>query len=245
MNILHPIRQLVISHVIWFSERDGWGHLYLYDLTTGALKNQITSGDLLVRDIMHVDEKARWMYFLARGKEEDRDPYYKYLYHTLLDGSKIELLTPENADPTVEFSPSAKYFVDNFSTIDTSPSSVVRQADGQLVVDLETADINMIKELGWKPPKQFKVKARDDTRDVYGAIFYPTNFNPNNKYPVIDAIYMGPQVIKTPKQFPQKVERGLADYWSLHSQAEVGFIVVTIDGLGTPLNSKKFHDFSY
>ncbi len=233
------------KEVIWFSQRDGWGHLYLYDGNTGDLKNQITSGEWLVRDIMHVDEKDRWIYFLAGGKEKNRDPYFRHLYRASLDGTRIELLTPEDADHDVEFSPTGNYFVDNFSSVNTAPTSVVRSVDGQLILNLEIADLSLLRELGWNLPTQFKLKARDGTTDIYGVMFYPSSFNSSKKYPVIDAIYPGPQVIKTPKQFPQKIDRSLNNFWGPQAMAELGFIVVTVDGIGTPLRSKKFHDFSY
>ncbi len=233
------------NELIWFSQKSGWGHLYLHDLKTGELKNQITSGEWLVRDILYLDENERWVYFLAGGREKDRDPYYRHLYRAKLDGSTIELLTPENADHQIDFSPTGNYFVDNIARASTTPTAVLRKSNGELVMPLETAEIDELYNMGWNHPKEFKVKARDGTTDIYGLIFYPSTFNPEKKYPIIDAIYPGPQVIRTPKQFPLKVDRNLTGYWDPQAMAELGFIVITVDGFGTPLRSKAFQDFSY
>jgi dipeptidyl-peptidase 4 len=245
----------ILSHgteFIWFSERDGWGHLYLYDGKTGALKNQITRGPWIVRDIISVDETGRWVYFIGAGREKGRDPYYQHLYRAKLDGSLTQLLTPEDAEhsfwipPTSAlealkstFSPSGRYFVDTFSRADLAPASVLRDAEGRLVRDLEKADVDLLLATGWKVPERFSAKARDGITDIYGLIYKPTSFDPAKTYPVIDGDYPGPQAIRTPKSFG-----GL--YASMDSSlAELGFIVVNIDGLGTPYRSKAFHDFSY
>ena len=233
------------NEIIWFSERDGWGHLYLYDGKTGSFKNQITSGQWMVHNIKHVDEKNRWVYFIAGGREETRDPYYAHLYRAKFDGTDIQLLTPENANHDVIFSPSGDYFVDNFSRVDTVPVSVLRAVDGQLIQNLESSDISLLFKQGWIPPKSFKVKARDGITDLYGLIFIPSTFDPSVKYPILDNIYPGPQAIWTPKQFPQKLDSGVVFFWSPQSIAELGFIVITIDGMGTPLRSKAFHDYGY
>ena len=246
--IREPPNVKVVSNgneIIWFSQRDGWGHLYLYDGKTGKFKNQITSGQWMVHNIKHVDEKNRWVYFIAGGKEETRDPYYGHLYRAKFDGTDIQLLTPENANHDVIFSPSGDYFVDNFSRVDTAPISVLRAVDGQLIQELESADISLLFKQGWIPPKPFKAKARDGITDLYGLIFYPSTFDPSVKYPILDNIYPGPQVIRTPKLFPQKLDNGVMGFWSPQSIAELGFIVITIDGMGTPLRSKAFHDYGY
>jgi dipeptidyl-peptidase-4 len=246
------------SEVIWFSERDGWGHLYLYDGKTGALKNQITKGPWVVRDILRVDETNRRVYFTGGGREKGRDPYYQHLYRIKLDGSAMELLTPEDADHSVayidmgskanaflsKFSPSGRFFVDTYSRIDLVPVSLLRDADGRVVQELEKADIEPLLATGWKWPERFTVKARDGTTDLYGVIYKPSNFDPAKKYPVIDGIYPGPQITRTPKSFG-------ADMFSVYefcedvTLAELGFVVINIDGLGTPFRSKAFHDFCY
>lgn len=230
------------NEIIWFSQRDGWAHLYLYDLKTGKLKNQITSGPWAVFDIKHVDEANRWVYFTGFGREKDRDPYYRHVYRAKLDGSRIELLTPEDADHNVTFSESGKYFTNSFSRLDQAPVSVLRSSSGKLLKKLEESDISNLLDMGWKFPERFKVKAADGVTDIYGMIVKPIKFDPEKKYPVIDAIYPGPQVIRTPISFSGIFAAWL---WEPVALAELGFIVVTIDGRGTPFRSKAFHDFSY
>jgi len=227
------------NEVIWYSERDGWGHLYLYDGNTGQLKQQVTSGAWIVRDIKYVDEAKRQIYFTAGGREKGRDPYYRHLYRINLNGSNIKLLTPEDADHDIKFSPTWRYFINTYSRVDAAPVSVLRSSDGKIIRQLEEADIQKLLAMGWKYPEHFKVKARDGITDIYGIIFRPTNFDPEKKYPIIDSIYPGPQVIRTPKSF------SLDSYSQGQAIAELGFIVLTIDGLGTPLRSKSFHDFCY
>jgi len=230
------------NEVIWFSQRDGWAHLYLYDLKTGKLKNQITSGPWAVFDIKHVDEANRWIYFTGFGREKGRDPYYRHLYRAKLDGSKIELLTPEDADHSVVLSKSGKYLIDTYSRLDQTPKSVLRDPSGKVIKSLEEADMSNLFDMGWKYPERFKVKAADGVTDIYGMIVKPINFDPEKKYPVIDAIYPGPQIIRTPFSFWTMISAWL---WEPVALAELGFIVVTIDGRGTPFRSKAFHDFSY
>ena len=227
------------KEIIWFSERSGWGHLYLYDGKTGKLKHQITSGAWVVRDIIRIDDVGRWLYFTGAGREPARDPYYQYLYRIKLDGSRLELLTPENAHHAVTFSPTGNYFIDTYSRVNLPPVSVLRTADGRLVRKLETADISNLLESGWKYPQPFRVKARDDSTDIYGVIYFPSNFDDQKKYPVIESIYPGPQVIRTQKDFSPM------GYGECQALAELGFIVVTIDGMGTPFRSRAFHDVSY
>jgi dipeptidyl-peptidase-4 len=235
------------SEVIWFSERDGWGHLYLYNGNTGAIKKQITSGPWVVRDIMHVDEKGRWIYFTGGGREEGRDPYYRHLYRIKMDGSKLELLTPEDADHLISFSPSGRYFTDTYSRVDAVPISVLRACDGMFIRELERADIDLLLETGWKWPEPFRVKGRDGTTGIYGVIFRPSTFDPEKKYPIIDNIYPGPHNIRCAKSFAGMnwYWHDPSEYWHCHAIAELGFIVVTIDGMGTAFRSKAFHDVSY
>ncbi|MBN1224927.1 MAG: DPP IV N-terminal domain-containing protein [Candidatus Aminicenantes bacterium] len=244
---LHPVlgarpNVRVVSgtdEVLWFSERDGWAHLYLYDGITGSLKNRITSGDWAVDEIKRVDERNRWVYFTARGREGARDPYYRHLYRAKLDGSKLDLLTPEDGDHDTEFSPSGLYFIDTFSRVDCAPISVLRSREGMLLRVLEKADISLLLETGWKFPERFCAKARDGTTDIFGVIHRPTTFDPSKTYPVIDGIYPGPQAIRTPKAFTDTFR------YRDCALSELGFIVVTVDGMGTPFRSKAFHDFSY
>jgi dipeptidyl aminopeptidase/acylaminoacyl peptidase len=239
-----PIMHLVGNgaEVIWFSERDGWGHLYLYDGKTGALKNQITSGPWHVTGISYVDEAGRWVYFTAAGKESGEDPYLQHLYRAKLDGTNLQLLTPENANHDISFSPDGQYFVDNYSRVDQPSISVLRDTSGKVVRELERADVSGLVAKGWKAPEPFSAKAADGTTDIYGLIYRPTNFDPARKYPVIDSIYPGPQIFRTPKTF---TDAAVDPYGQEQSMAELGFVVITVDGRGTPGRSKAFHDYSY
>lgn len=229
------------TEIIWFSERDGWGHLYLYDGKTGRLKNQITSGSWVVREIKYVDEPNRLLYFTASGREEKQNPYLRRLYRIRLDGSDIQLLTPENADHEVTFSPDGCYFVDTYSRVNTAPVSVLRSVDGNHLQKLVQADVHMLIANGLRLPEPFHVKAADGVTDIYGVIYRPSDFHPSKRYPVVDSIYPGPQEIRTPQFFTDPVEMG----YQSQSLAELGFVVVTVDGRGTPYRSKVFHDYSY
>lgn len=227
------------NEIIWFSERDNWGQLYLYDAATGQLKNQITSGEGNVTQILRVDEKNRKIYFLAVGKEEGRDPYFIHFYSIGFGGQGLRLLTPENANHTVTLSPSGDYFVDSYSTPDTPPVTVLRNSSGKLIATIEKADISHLLATGWKPPIPFTVKARDGVTDLYGLMFRPTNFDSTRKYPIINHIYPGPQ---TGSVGSRSFSAARGDCQSL---AELGFVVVEIDGMGTPWRSKKFHQAYY
>ncbi len=230
--------------VTWWSQRSGWGHLALYDVATGTMKAQLTSGAWTVRDTLRVDAEHGWLSFTAGGREEGRDPYYRHLYRCALDGTNLALLTPEDADHNITFSPSGAYFVDTYSRVDLPPVSVLRKADGTLVATLEEADISALTEMGWRFPERFTVKARDGVTDLYGCCFRPTNYDSTRRYPVLDSIYPGPQTIHTPKAFGGR-ESGGRNFWQDQALAELGFIVVTIDGMGTPYRSKAFVDVAY
>jgi len=226
--------------VVWFSERDGWAHLYLADARTGAIKNRITSGAWAVGSVLTIDEPNRWVYFTARGREEGRDPYFRHLYRAKLDGSVIQLLTPENADHDISASPSGRYFVDSYSRPEAPGETVIRRADGAVTRRLQRADISRLVALGWTPPEPFTAKARDGTTDVYGLIFRPSHFDSTKTYPIIDYIYPGPQVGPIgPRSF--RVSSG----GNARALAELGFIVVQLDAMGTPFRSKAFHDVYY
>lgn len=221
---------------IWFSERDNWGQLYLYDLATGKLKNQITTGEGTVTQLLRVDEKNRMLYFLATGREKERDPYFIHFYRIGFDGGNYALLTPENANHDVTLSPSGRYFTDSYSQPAVPPVAVLRDESGKLLNTLEKADISRLLGAGWKPPVPITVKARDGQTDIYGLMFKPTNFDPARKYPIINHIYPGPQ---TGSVGSRNFSASRGDTQAL---AELGFIVVEIDGMGTPWRSKKFHD---
>jgi dipeptidyl aminopeptidase/acylaminoacyl peptidase len=226
------------NEIIWFSERDNWGHLYLYDALTGKLKNQITKGDWVVTKLLRVDEKARMLYFVADDREPE-NPYFSQFCKIGFDGKHFAVLTPEKGNHTVTLSPSGNYFVDSYSKPDVPPITVLRNLDGKLIVDLEKTDVSRLTASGWKPVTPFTVKANDGKTDLYGLMFTPTNLDPNKKYPVVDYIYPGPQ-------------GGSVGSWSFAASrndnqalAELGFIVVEIEGTSNPLRSKSFHDMSY
>jgi len=227
------------NEFIWYTERDGWAHLYLYDLATGKLKNQITKGEFAVWLVNKVDEKKRVIYFEAGGREKGNDPYFGHLYRVNFDGTGLQLLTPENANHAVTLSPDGNYFVDSYSTPDTPSVTVLRDTRGKLIANLEKTDITRLKAAGWKPLTRIVVKARDGVTDLYGLMYTPTNLDPKKKYPIIDYIYPGPQGGSIgPRSFA--ASRG--DNQAL---AELGFVVVQIDGMCNPLRSKKFHDSCY
>jgi dipeptidyl aminopeptidase/acylaminoacyl peptidase len=225
--------------VIWFSERDNWGQLYLHDLQTGTLKHQITHGEGNVTQLLRVDEKNRMLYFLGVGREKGRDPYFVHFYRIGMDGKGQTLLTPEDANHEISLSPSGRFFVDSYSRPDVPPVALLRNADGQEVMPLEKADISKLESVGWKPPMPFSVKARDGVTDIYGLLFRPTNFDASRKYPIVNSIYPGPQSgsVRSRSFSPA---RGDAQ-----ALAELGFVVVQIDGMGTPGRSKTFHEAYY
>ena len=227
------------NEVIWFSERDNWGHLYLYDLATGSLKHRITSGEGNVTQLLRVDEKARTLYFLAVGCEKGRDPYFVHLYRIGFDGRNVALLTPEDATHDVSVSPSGAFFVDTYSKPNVPPVTVLRDAAGRQVMELERADISRLTAAGWKPPTPFTVKARDGVTDLYGLMFAPADLDASKKYPIVNHIYPGPQ---TGSIGSRNFSAARGDAQAL---AELGFIVVEIDGMGTPWRSKKFHEAYY
>ncbi|PLX18001.1 MAG: peptidase S9, partial [Marinilabiliales bacterium] len=226
--------------VVWMSERDGWSHLYLFNGKSGGLINQITKSEFVVREINYIDEKNELIFFTASGVEKNHDPYFKHLYKIKFDGSGMTLLTPEDAEHEIQFSPDYKYFIDNYSRVDLKPKAVLKRlSDGKLIREIQEANIDKLLATGWKYPERFTVKARDGKTDIYGILQYPSNFDPNIKYPVIDNSYSGPQAVNVPKSF----RRGIWNDWT--PLAEVGFIVMRIDGMGTAMRSKAFHDVSY
>jgi dipeptidyl aminopeptidase/acylaminoacyl peptidase len=227
------------SEVIWFSERDNWGHLYLYDSRSGREKQPITSGDGNVTQLLRVDEKNRLLYFVAVGREPGRDPYFRHLYRVGMDGKNLQLLTPADADHDVSFSPSGRFFVDAYSRPDVAPVAELRDAEGKLVLALEKADISRLVAAGWQPPTPITVKARDGATDLHGLLYKPTSFDPAQKYPIVNHIYPGPQTGSVGSRL-FSASRGDAQ-----ALAELGFVVVEIDGMGTPWRSKKFHEAYY
>ena len=227
------------EEIIWYSERDDWGHLYLYDLESGELKNQITKGDFVVTSLVEVDEDKEMLYFYAQGKEEGRDPYFRHFYSIKFNGRGLKLLTPENGMHSVSLSPDNKYFVDNYSQPDVPNVAVLRDIKGRKVMDLEKADISRLEAIGWQAPKPIKVKSADEKWDLYGLMFTPTDLDESKKYPVVNYIYPGPQGGGVGGRYFSP-SRG--DHQAL---AELGFIVVVIDGSCNPGRSKSFHDACY
>jgi len=224
--------------IIWMSERDGWNHLYLYDGATGTLKNRITKGAWPVRSVVDVDEKTRQVVFTASGLDVGKDPYFVHAFRVNFDGSGFTRLTTEDANHSASFSPDLKYFVDIYSRVDMAPVAQLRSTvDGTLVMELERGDIAPLEKAGWKPPEVFNAKGRDGTTDIWGVIYRPTNFDPTRKYPVLENIYAGPQGSFVPKSF--------ADFNAMQAHADLGFIVVQIDGMGTNYRSKAFHDVAW
>jgi len=226
------------GEILWSSERDGWNHLYLYSRKTGQLANQITQGSWVVRGIEHIDEKNRRVYFLANGREKGEDPYLAHLYSIGFDGKGLQLLSPENADHSVSVSPDGTLFVDNYSRPDSPGQAVLRRAkDGSEVRALEKTDVSELQKTGWKFAEPFQGKAADGTTDLYGLIWRPSNFDAAKKYPIVEFVYTGPQGFFVPKTFGRTL--------FLQSVAELGFVVVMVDGRGTVGRSRAFHQFSY
>ena len=234
-KVLDKSKELLMT-----SEKDGWNHLYLYDWESGELKNQITKGEFVFKNAEFIDEDNRLIYFTAGGKEEGRNPYLNHLYVVKFDGTDMKLLTPEDAHHEIQFNKKGELFVDNYSRVDLPTVSVLRSTKtGEIIMEIEKADVSDLLATGWTYPEVYKVKARDNETDVWGVIRRPSNFNAKHKYPIIDGTYSGPQAVRMPISFTNAYRS-----WD-QSFAELGSIVVTVDGLGTAQRSKKFHDFSY
>lgn len=226
------------KEIVWMSERDGWNHLYMYDGVTGRVKNQITKGPWVVRGVDWVDTTKHQIWFAASGMYPGKDPYFVYHYRINFDGSGLTAITDADGTHTVSFSPDKRYYVDQWSRVDL-PSIVQlrRTSDLKMIMDVEHGDDKALLASGWRPPEVFTAKGRDGKTDIWGIIVRPTNFDPSRKYPVIEYIYAGPQDSFVPKTFSTQA--------SLQAQAELGFIVVQIDGMGTSNRSKAFHDVAW
>ncbi len=227
------------NEIIWYSERSDWGHLYLYDALTGKLKNQITSGNFVVTRVLRTDKTNRVIYFEANGRESGRNPYFSHLYRIDFSGKNLSLLTPADGNHTIRFSADGKYFTDTYSQPNVPPISELRDAKGKLITTLEKADISRLIAAGWKAPTPFTVKSADNRWDLYGIMHTPMNINANEKYPVVVYIYPGPQ-------------GGSVGSWNFiaarsdnQALAELGFIVVALEGSCNPDRSKSFHDACY
>jgi dipeptidyl aminopeptidase/acylaminoacyl peptidase len=225
------------KEIVWMSERDGWNHLYLIDGATGKVKTQITKGAWPVRHVIKVDEDKRQLWFSAGGMQAGRDPYFQHYYRINLDGSGLTPLTTVDANHTVEFSSDMTLFVDHYSRVDLPSISELKRADGSLIAQIDKGDISGLVKLGWKAPEVFVAKGRDGATDIWGLVWKPRNFDPAKKYPVIEYIYAGPHGTHTPKSFSAAS--------GMQAQAELGFIVVQMDGMGTSNRSKAFHDVAW
>jgi dipeptidyl-peptidase-4 len=223
------------DELIWMSERDGWNHLYLYNSSTGTVKNQITQGKWVVRGVDQVDEEKRLIWFRASGIRQEQDPYYQHLCRTNFDGTGLTVLTAGDGDHEVQFSPDRRFLIDTYSRVDHPPVTELRSGeDGSLICELERADWTRLLESGWQIPERFSAKGRDHVTDIFGVIYRPSDFDVLKKYPVIEKIYAGPHGSFVPKKF--------SAFHSAQEIAELGFIVVQIDGMGTSNRSKRFHD---
>jgi dipeptidyl aminopeptidase/acylaminoacyl peptidase len=226
------------KEIIWASERDGWNHLYLYDGVTGKVKNQITKGQWVVRGVEFVDAPKRQIYFRASGMYPGKDPYFTHSYRINFDGTGLTPLTDADGAHTLTFSRDRQYYVDSWSRVDLPPQSVLkRTSDASVVLELEKADAGALVAAGWRMPEPFMSKGRDGTTEIWGVIIRPTNFDPNRKYPVIENIYAGPQGSFVPKTWSTQ--------GGMNALAELGFVVVQIDGMGTSNRSKAFHDVAW
>ncbi len=235
------------KEIVWQSERDGWDHLYLIDGVTGQVKNQITKGEWVVRDVAKVDTEKRQIVFAASGMQPGKDPYLVHYYRINFDGSGLTPLTQADAHHDVAFSADMSYYVDTYSRVDVPTVSELRRtSDGSVVMELERGDISALVAAGFKVPEVFTAKARDGKTDVWGVIVRPTNFDPSKKYPVIENIYAGPHGSFVPKTFWPFGPHSSGDkVMGMQAQAEVGFIVAQMDGMGTFNRSKAFHDVAW
>lgn len=226
------------EEIVWMSERDGWNHLYLYDGKAGEVKNRITEGEWVVRGVDHVDEENRRIYFHGSGRREDGDPYFVHYYRVGFDGTGLTALTGAHGNHEVTYSPDMEYYVDTWSRVDQPPVSQLRRTrDGEVLMTLEEADASALYESGWSAPEVFTAEGRDDSTEIWGIIVRPMEFDPEKAYPVVERIYAGPHGSFVPKSF--------STLQSMQALAELGFIVVQIDGMGTDDRSKAFHDVAW
>lgn len=243
MNTYVELRRLGVvsggAELIHWSERDGWGHFYLYD-GNGKLKNQITSGAFHSEDIVGIDEKARVLYFSANGREQTEDPYYEHLYRVNFDGSGLRLLNGGDFDHSVSMNDNQRFFVSNFSRVNTAPKSALYATQtGRKIMDLESTDMSSLFSAGYKFPQPFKVKADDGVTDLYGVMYKPFDFDSTKKYPIITYVYPGPQTEAVNKGFAKGFDR-------IDRLAQAGFIVVTVGNRGGhPGRSKWYHNYGY
>ncbi|MES2736022.1 MAG: prolyl oligopeptidase family serine peptidase [Verrucomicrobiota bacterium] len=226
------------GELLWMSERDGWCHLWLYDSGSGKVKRQVTQGEWVVRKVLHVDEEKGQVWFMAAGLRKGEDPYHQHLCRIQADGSGFRQLTEGDGQHEILWSPNKKYFIDSWSRTDLAPVTELRRSeDGGLVCGLEVADAKALLATGWQMPERFVAKGRDGQTDIHGIIIRPSSFDPAKKYPVVEQIYAGPHSAFVPKSFGTLTRQ--------HRMAELGFIVVQADGIGTNHRGKKFHDLCW
>ena len=241
INYNRRFRQSILEgkQMIWMSERDNWNHLYLYDVVKGKVIRQITKGEWVVRQVLRVDEEKGIIYFTASGMNPEEDPYLIHYYRIGIDGKNLTCLTPENGTHRAQFNESYTYLLDTYSRVDMAPISVVRSvAHPEKIYEITRADISRLKENGWVAPEVFVAPGRDGVTPMWGIIQRPTNFDPTHKYPIIEYIYAGPGDAYTPKSFNSY-------NWTTSALAELGFIVVQLDAMGTSYRGKKFEEICY
>ena len=223
------------QRLIWASERNGWNHLYLYNLDTGKLITPVTQGEWAVKKVVSLHEDAGYLIFSAVGTQADEDPYHEHFFRVNLDGSQLIRLTDGDGTHKVQLSPGNKYLIDEYSRIDQPPIHTLRDAQtGKLLCHLETADISRLLDIGFRLPERFTAKGRDGKTDIYGMVYRPRIFDPKHSYPVVEYIYAGPHDSHVPKSFMTRMR--------MFHLAELGFITVMIDGMGTDNRGKQFHD---
>lgn len=240
-NVKSPDAQVLEKHdqFIFLSERSGWQHLYAYDLDSGEIR-PLTYGNFMVHRTVHTDEENGWIYFLASGIQADDNPYFQYLYRVALAGGEMQSLSPETGNHSIRFSPDGRYFIDEYSSHEKAPIFYLRDAEtGKILMEILRSDISGLTERNWSPATAFTAMARDGVTTIHGAFWRPSNFDPTKKYPIIDHAYTGPHTQVFPRRFEQNLYGGIQDL------AELGFIIVRIDGMGTYGRSKAFHDVSY
>ena len=232
-----PPEMLENGDLIWWSERDGWAHLYRF-APDGTQVARLTEGPWAVRRLLGVDQESGAAFFIGNAREEDEDPYYNHLYRVGVDGTGLRLLNPGNFDHLVTAGEAVRYFVDNFSRVDTTPNAVVIDRDGEILVDLEDADLSKLTEAGYEFPEPFGVKSADGVTDIYGVIYKPFDFDPAKQYPIVSYVYPGPQTESVAKSFRTSP--------SETALAQLGMIVITIGNRGgNPARSKWYHNYGY
>jgi dipeptidyl-peptidase 4 len=226
------------GELLWASERDGWNHLYRFDAKTGSLKNQITKGDWVVRSVERVDETKRQLWLKVAGLKPGQDPYYSHAARVNFDGTGFTLLTEGDGTHSWQISPNGRWLIDTYSRVDLPPVVELRDAEtGKASCAMEKADASALTTAGWSVPERFAAKGRDGKTDIHGVIYRPSNFDPTKKYPVVEEIYAGPHGFFVPKEWGRQIRQ--------HAIAELGFIVVQIDGMGTNWRNRAFHDIAW